>query len=329
MDHGPGDRRRSDLGGRPGPRPFGAAGSSPRVAPLHRIVGARGLHWLVHHVTGRAEARSDERPPRPHRSAPLLRCGVWHCRVLVPVHRLNWVVLAVFAWQFHHFQKQNLGLVALAATSAGLLGPRPLERRLIMFAGMCGIAALLSDPRLLQLDMYRPLNAVTATAFMGYVATLVVGSFALFRTRTRGKGQASYCALVSHGAALPSADLHLPIALRRGERHDDRARTPVSDPDGPCCARTKDRWPSAPRVRMGLRNRLGRRCRAEPPLRTCTFPGRQRSVVFSASTSDSSACTSWSTPGCGASAGPSPGRFSGHVSRSWFLRSSAASPGCR
>ena len=93
MDHGPGDRRRSDLGGRPGPRSCGEAGSSPGVAPLCRIVGARGLHWLVRHVTGRAEARCDERPPRPHRAAGLLRGGVRHCRVLIPVHLLNW-----FCW---------------------------------------------------------------------------------------------------------------------------------------------------------------------------------------------------------------------------------------
>ena len=136
----------------------------------------------------------------------VLACGI--AALLIPVHLLNWVLLAVFAWQFHHFQKQNLGLVALAATSAGLRGPRPLERRLIMFAGLCGIAALLSDPRLLQLDMYRPLGAVTATAFMGYVAALVVGSFAL--PRSRGKRPASYCALYLTALLFP-----LPIFIFR------------------------------------------------------------------------------------------------------------------
>src|ERR1700722_430422 len=84
MDHGPGDGRRSDLSGRPGSRQFGEAGSAPGVAPLRRIVGARGLHRLVHHITRRAEARCDERPPRPHWAAALLRYGVWHCRASHP-----------------------------------------------------------------------------------------------------------------------------------------------------------------------------------------------------------------------------------------------------
>ena len=44
----------------------------------------------------------------------VVACGM--AALLIPVHLLNWVVLAVFAWQFHHFQKQNLGLVALAAS---------------------------------------------------------------------------------------------------------------------------------------------------------------------------------------------------------------------
>jgi hypothetical protein len=133
-------------------------------------------------------------------------CGM--TALLIPVHLLNWVLLAVFAWQFHHFQKQNLGLVALAASSAGLRGPRPLERRLIMFAGICGIAALLSDPRLLQLDMYRPLGAVTAIVFMGYAAAVAIGSFVLLRARENRP--ASYCALYLTALLFP-----LPIFLFR------------------------------------------------------------------------------------------------------------------
>jgi hypothetical protein len=113
----------------------------------------------------------------------VVACGI--AALLVPVNLLNWLVLAVFVWQFHHFQKQNLGLVALAASSAGLHGPRSLERRLIMLAGLCGIAALLSDPRLLQLDMYRPLGAVAVMASMGYVAALVLGALALLRERKK------------------------------------------------------------------------------------------------------------------------------------------------
>jgi hypothetical protein len=136
----------------------------------------------------------------------VVACGM--AALLIPVHLLDWVLLAVFAWQFHHFQKQNLGLVALAATSAGLRGPGPFERRLIMFAGICGIGALLSDPRLLQLDMYRPLGAVKAMVFIGYVAAVAVGSF--FLLRVRGKRPASYCALYLTALLFP-----LPIFIFR------------------------------------------------------------------------------------------------------------------
>jgi hypothetical protein len=136
----------------------------------------------------------------------VLACGV--AALVVPVHLLNWALLALFAWQFHHFQKQNLGLVALAASSAGLSGPRPLERRLIMFAGICGIAALLGDPRLLQLNMYHPLGAVTTFVFTAYIAALAAGSFALFRAS--GKRPASYCALYLTALLFP-----LPIFVFR------------------------------------------------------------------------------------------------------------------
>ena len=136
----------------------------------------------------------------------VVACGF--AAVLVPAHLLSWFLLAFFAWQFHHFQKQNLGLVALAASSSGLRGLRPFERRLVLFVGVCGIGALLSDPRLLQLDVYRPLGAVTVIVFIGYIAAFVAGSFALLRAR--GKRPASYCALYLTALLFP-----LPIFIFR------------------------------------------------------------------------------------------------------------------
>ncbi len=49
--------------------------------------------------------------------AAVIACGT-AAAVLLSPHALAWLLLPFFAWQFHHFQKQNLGLVALAASSA-------------------------------------------------------------------------------------------------------------------------------------------------------------------------------------------------------------------
>ena len=52
-----------------------------------------------------------------------------------------------------HFQKQNLGMAALAGTSRGIAGLRPLERRALTTAGLAGIPALVARPSVLQLSV--------------------------------------------------------------------------------------------------------------------------------------------------------------------------------
>ena len=70
---------------------------------------------------------------------------------LVPARPFVWVLLVFFGWQFFHFQKQNLGLSALAS-SAYRCGPlRPGERRAVTVTGLAGTAGLLGHPGLLQL----------------------------------------------------------------------------------------------------------------------------------------------------------------------------------
>jgi hypothetical protein len=77
---------------------------------------------------------------------------------------MTWLLLPFFAWQFHHFQKQNLGLVALSASSAGVAGLTPGERRSITAAGLFGIGRLLAHPTLLQLDVRPVLGPAFAAA---------------------------------------------------------------------------------------------------------------------------------------------------------------------
>lgn len=61
------------------------------------------------------------------------------------------VLLVFLAWQFMHFQKQNLGLAALAARAHADGSLTPYERRAIVIAGSGGVLGLLGHPALLQL----------------------------------------------------------------------------------------------------------------------------------------------------------------------------------
>lgn len=90
--------------------------------------------------------------------APLaLVAGTAVLAALVTPATLDWALLGYFAWQFFHFQRQNLGLAALAARSAGKPGLTRLERHTITAAGLGGIAGLLGHPALLQLSETSPL----------------------------------------------------------------------------------------------------------------------------------------------------------------------------
>jgi hypothetical protein len=63
------------------------------------------------------------------------------------------VLLPYFCWQFAHFQKQNIGIVALAGGAVARHGPEPAERRAMSLAGWAGMLALTSRPALLQLHI--------------------------------------------------------------------------------------------------------------------------------------------------------------------------------
>lgn len=114
----------------------------------------------------------------------LLVTGSAIIAVAIPYQRLEPALLAFFAWQFFHFQKQNLGMAALAASAqaAGHLS-RP-ERLGIVISGVGGIIALLAHPELLQLSVdlhLRPVFWLGLAIFAAGVATGLAGF--LHRTR--------------------------------------------------------------------------------------------------------------------------------------------------
>ena len=122
---------------------------------------------------------------------------------------MTWLLLLLFAWQFHHFQKQNLGVAAMAARAAGVEAPRRLERRAVVLAGLCGIAALVADPGLLQIEPYAPVRAALLALGAVALVTVVAGALLLL-ARPRGRRAPSYCAAYLMALVFP-----LPIFIFR------------------------------------------------------------------------------------------------------------------
>jgi hypothetical protein len=112
---------------------------------------------------------------------------------IVSGRALTWLLLPYFAWQFLHFYKQNIGMVALASTSSGLRGPSASERRALSLASLFGIAGLLTHPGLLQLNDQMPLRQFYVLALLGFVCAVVSG-VALLLVRPRRERSAGVTA---------------------------------------------------------------------------------------------------------------------------------------
>jgi hypothetical protein len=136
-----------------------------------------------------------------------LMTGAGAIAVLVPRAALYWLLLPYFGWQFFHYQKQNLGIAALAAASRQLGPLRRTERRVLTAAGLAGIAGLLARPSLLQIPV-RPVWSlmfpVAAIAF-GVSVAAGVGCLAV---RSRTQRPAAFCAVY-----LTSLAFSLPVFL--------------------------------------------------------------------------------------------------------------------
>ena len=104
----------------------------------------------------------------------------------VPQRPFELLLLPYFGWQFFHFQKQNLGLSALASAACGSGTLRQGERRAVTFAGVFGIAGLISHPALLQLADVPRQGLAFPLAAAGYAAAVGYGVVQLLR---RAPGQ--------------------------------------------------------------------------------------------------------------------------------------------
>lgn len=197
---------------------LGAFAAAVALAPPASAPPASGLAWLLFvgssvHVasTGWLYTLPDVRGyarQRPVRlillpAALVVLSGA--AAAVVPPAALAWCLLPYYAWQFFHFQKQNLGLAALAASSRRIASLRPGERRAIMTAGYAGIVGLIVHPGLLQLRTGVPglsrLYPAAAVVFAGAVAA----GLAATARRRREDGPLWFHAvyLISLGFFLP------------------------------------------------------------------------------------------------------------------------------
>jgi len=210
---------------------LGAFTAAIALAPPASAPPASGLAWLLFvgssvHVASTGwlytlpEVREYARQ-RPARlillpAALVVMSGA--AAAVVSPATLAWCLLPYYAWQFFHFQKQNLGLAALAASSRRTASLRPAERRAIMTAGYAGIAGLIAHPGLLQLRTGLPglgrLYPAAAAVFAGAVAAGVAAA----ARRPGGNGPSGFRVvyLISLGFFLPVFVFRSPYAAVGG-----------------------------------------------------------------------------------------------------------------
>jgi hypothetical protein len=166
-------------------------GSSVHVASTGWFLSVPGVRRLVPLQRNRLVAAP----------VALIAAGAVGAAAMDPEH-IGWLLLPFFAWQFHHFAKQNVGLVALAAGSGRLRGPGRYERRSIVAAAWCGTLALTARPSLLQLSLRPLLPALFDVAVVGFVVSVGVGLVAVV-LRRRADRPLRYCALYAAALLFP------------------------------------------------------------------------------------------------------------------------------
>ena len=128
----------------------------------------------------------------------------------------QWVLLVVLCWQMFHFQRQNLGLVALAAAAAGItLHHR--ERAALTGVAWTGIVALLSRPHLLELEVDPRASNLFGAAIIGWLGCVFYGSTSLLKREPQAR-PAVFVALyfTALGYAVPLFVFNSPYAAVAG-----------------------------------------------------------------------------------------------------------------
>jgi hypothetical protein len=134
-----------------------------------------------------------------------------------PPRALDWLLLPFLAWQFFHYQKQNLGLASLAAAAYRVARLRPAERGALLAASLAGIGGLLARPGLLQVPVRTGLTALWPAAAAAFAAAVATGLGCLAR-RPAGQRPPAYCAayLSALAFSLPAFLFSSPYAAVAG-----------------------------------------------------------------------------------------------------------------
>jgi hypothetical protein len=162
-------------------------------------VASTGWFYTVPEV--RAHMR--EQKPRYVWWPLALIAGAGAIALLVPRAAIYWLLLPYFGWQFFHYQKQNLGIAALAAASRRVTPLQTGERLALTGAGLAGITGLLARPSLLQLPVSPVLATLFPLATIAFASFVVVGTWCLAR-RNPAQRPAGFCAVYLMSLAFSS-----------------------------------------------------------------------------------------------------------------------------
>jgi hypothetical protein len=130
---------------------------------------------------------------------------------------ISWLLMPFFGWQFWHYQKQNIGVAALAASAERAPPLLPAERRPLLLAGASAIAALAARPGLLGLRVTPVVHLLFPLAGLAYAIAVAAGLTVIVK-RWRARRSAGFCAayIVSLFFVLPVFCLSSPYAAVGG-----------------------------------------------------------------------------------------------------------------
>jgi hypothetical protein len=178
----------------------GAFALAIALAPPATASPGRGLAWVLFvassgHVASTAwvyglpdvRAHAAGRPWRYLWLPALLVLAMAAIALTLPPRGMAWLLLPYFGWQFFHFQKQNLGVAALAASSQGVPSLTVGERRAILAAGWAGTAGLMTRPSLLQVEVDPHLGAAFRGCEIAYGIAAVAGLGLVLRRPRRAR----------------------------------------------------------------------------------------------------------------------------------------------
>jgi hypothetical protein len=123
-----------------------------------------------------------------------LIAGAATAAAIIPPAAFQWLLLPYFGWQFYHYQKQNIGIAALAAAAHRVAPMSKGERRPLLVSGVATVGALAADPRLLSLRVNLAVPWLGAATTVLFDLALAAGGFALAR-RPAAARPAGFCAV--------------------------------------------------------------------------------------------------------------------------------------